>query len=251
MTIKIGINGLGRIGRMVIRSLIENNNKKIEIKHINSRSSAEVMASLLKYDSIHGKFNSEIKHGKNHLNINNKKITFSQYSNLNEIKWKNFGVDYVLECTGKFNSKDKLITHIKNGAKKVIVSAPCKNADKTIVYGVNNKSINKNDLLIVGSGSGETETLVTITDKAKSLGVTIVLFTSNRSSKIAKQSRIVLAINSPSPKLKNNHGNKSIQPMGSLFEQSLMIILDSCILYLTKIMDMESTKMFVKHANLE
>ena len=148
MTIKIGINGLGRIGRMVIRSLIENNNKKIEIKHINSRSSAEVMTSLLKYDSIHGRFNAEIKHGKDYLNINGKKITFSQYSNLNEIKWKNFEVDYVLECTGKFNSKDKLITHIKNGAKKVIVSAPCKNADKTIVYGVNNKSINKNDLII-------------------------------------------------------------------------------------------------------
>ena len=148
MTIKIGINGLGRIGRMVIRSLIENNNKKIEIKHINSRSSAEVMASLLKYDSIHGKFNSEIKHGKNYLNINSKKITFSQHSNLNEIKWKNFGVDYVLECTGKFNSKDKLIPHIKNGAKKVIVSAPCKNADKTIVYGINHKSISKNDLVI-------------------------------------------------------------------------------------------------------
>jgi len=148
MTIKIGINGLGRIGRMVIRSLIENNNKKIDIKHINSRSSAEVMASLLKYDSIHGKFNCEIKYGKNYLNINNKKITFSQHSNLNEIKWKNFGVDYVLECTGKFNSKDKLFTHIENGAKKVIVSAPCKNADKTIVYGVNHKLINKNDLII-------------------------------------------------------------------------------------------------------
>ena len=148
MTIKIGINGLGRIGRMVIRSLIENNNNKIEIKHINSRSSAEVMASLLKYDSIHGKFNCEIKYGKNYLNINNKKITFSQHSNLDEIKWKNFGVDYVLECTGKFNSKDKLVTHIKNGAKKVIVSAPCKNADKTIVYGVNHKLINKNDLVI-------------------------------------------------------------------------------------------------------
>ncbi len=148
MTIKIGINGLGRIGRMVIRSLIENNNKKIEIKHINSRSNSEVMSSLLKYDSIHGKINSEIKHGKNYLNINGKKITFSQYSNLNEIEWKNFGVDYVLECTGKFNSKDKLIAHIKNGAKKVIVSAPCKNADKTIVYGVNHKSINKNDLIV-------------------------------------------------------------------------------------------------------
>ena len=148
MTIKIGINGLGRIGRMIIRSLIESNNKRIEIKHINSRSNTEVMSSLLMHDSIHGKFNCKIKYSEKHLTINGKKITFSQHSNLNEIKWKNFGVDYVLECTGKFNSKDKLIPHIKNGAKKVIVSAPCKNADKTIVYGVNHKSINKNDLII-------------------------------------------------------------------------------------------------------
>ena len=102
----------------------------------------------MKYDSIHGKFNYKIKHGDNYLNINGKKITFSQYPNLSEIKWKNFGVDYVLECTGKFNSKDKLITHLKNGAKKVIVSAPCKNADKTIVYGVNHKTLNKSDLVI-------------------------------------------------------------------------------------------------------
>ena len=148
MTIKIGINGLGRIGRMIIRSLIENNNKKVEIKHINSRSNAEVVASLLKYDSIHGKFNCKIKYGNNYLSINGKKITFSQYSNLSEIKWKNFDVDYVLECTGKFNSKDKLTTHLKNGAKKVIVSAPCKNADKTIVYGVNEKILSKSDRII-------------------------------------------------------------------------------------------------------
>ena len=148
MTVKIGINGLGRIGRMVIRSLIENNNNNIEIKHINSRSNSEVVSSLLKYDSVHGKFNCKIKYGDNYLNINGKKITFSQHSNLNEIKWKKFGVDYVLECTGKFNSKDKLNTHIKNGAKKVIVSAPCKNADKTIVYGVNHKSISKSDSII-------------------------------------------------------------------------------------------------------
>ena len=148
MTIKVGINGLGRIGRMIIRSLVENNNKKIEIKHINSRSNVDIVSSLLKYDSIHGKFNCKIKHGDNYLNINGKKITFSQYPNLSEIKWKNFGVDYVLECTGKFNSKEKLIPHLKNGAKKVIVSAPCKNADKTIVYGVNHKTLNKNDLVI-------------------------------------------------------------------------------------------------------
>jgi len=148
MTIKIGINGLGRIGRMIIRSLIESKNNKIEIKHINSRSNSEVVSSLLKHDSIHGKFNCEIKYGDKYLNINGKKITFSQHSNLNEIKWKKFGVDYVLECTGKFNSKDKLHPHLKNGAKKVIVSAPCKNADKTIVYGVNHKSLGKNDLII-------------------------------------------------------------------------------------------------------
>ena len=148
MTIKVGINGLGRIGRMIIRSLVENNNKKIEIKHINSRSNLDIVSSLLKYDSIHGKFNCKIKYGDNYLNINGKKITFSQYPNLSEIKWKNFGVDYVLECTGKFNSKEKLIPHLKNGAKKVIVSAPCKNADKTIVYGVNHKTLNKNDLVI-------------------------------------------------------------------------------------------------------
>jgi len=148
MTVKIGINGLGRIGRMIIRSLIENNNKKVEIKHINSRSNSEVVSSLLQHDSIHGKFNCEIKYGDNYLKLNGKNITFSQHSNLNEINWKKFGVDYVLECTGKFNSKEKLYTHIKNGAKKVIVSAPCKNADKTIVYGVNQKSISKKDLVI-------------------------------------------------------------------------------------------------------
>ncbi len=148
MKIKIGINGLGRIGRMVIRSLIENNKNNIEIKHLNSRSNSEVVSSLLKYDSIHGKFNSKIKYGDKYLIINGKKITFSQHSDLDEINWKKFGVDYVLECTGKFNSKEKLITHIKNGAKKVIVSAPCKGADKTIVYGVNHKTIGKKDLVI-------------------------------------------------------------------------------------------------------
>ena len=148
MALKIGINGLGRIGRMVIRTIIENKNKNIEIKHINNRSNSETSCSLLKYDSIHGKFNADIKFNKNNLIINKKKISFSQESNIKDIKWKKFDVDYVFECTGKFNSKEKLLAHIKNGAKKVIVSAPCKSADKTIVYGVNEKAINKNDNII-------------------------------------------------------------------------------------------------------
>ena len=148
MTIKIGINGLGRIGRMVIRSLIESKNKNIEIKHINNRTNSETSSLLLKYDSVHGRFNANINFNEKNLIINKKKISFSQETELSKINWKKYGVDIVLECTGKYNSKEKSIQHIKNGAKKVIVSAPCKNADKTIVYGVNHKSINKNDLII-------------------------------------------------------------------------------------------------------
>jgi len=148
MAIKIGINGLGRIGRMVIRSIVENNNKNIEIKHINNRTDLKNSSQLLKYDSIHGRFNADIKFNKKNLFINNKKISYSRETELNKINWKKNSVDIVLECTGKNNSKEKSFQHIKNGAKKVIVSAPCKNADKTIVYGVNHKSINKNDLVI-------------------------------------------------------------------------------------------------------
>ena len=148
MTIKIGINGLGRIGRMVIRSLIESKNKNIEIKHINNRTNSETSCLLLKYDSVHGRFNANINFNEKNLIINKKKISFSQETELSKINWKKYGVDIVLECTGKYNSKEKSIQHIKNGAKKVIVSAPCKNADKTIVYGVNHKSINNNDLII-------------------------------------------------------------------------------------------------------
>ena len=148
MTIKIGINGMGRIGRMVARAITETKNKNIIIKHINNRTSSEISSSLLKYDSIHGKFNAKISFNKNSLIINNNKISFSQKTNIEDINWKKIGVDYVFECTGKFNSKESLIKHIKNGAKRVIVSAPCKNADKTIVYGVNHKNLNKNDLII-------------------------------------------------------------------------------------------------------
>jgi len=148
MAIKIGINGLGRIGRMLIRAIIESKNKNIEINHINNRSNSEVSCSLMKYDSIHGKFDADIKFDNNNLIINKKKISFSQETDIDNIKWKDSNVDYVFECTGKFNSKDKLLTHIKNGAKKVIVSAPCKNADKTIVYGVNENILSKNDEIV-------------------------------------------------------------------------------------------------------
>ena len=148
MKIRVGINGMGRIGRMIVRSIIENNKKNIEIKHINNRTNSEICSRLLKYDSVHGKFNAEISYDEKHLIINKNKITFSQETNLNSINWKNYNVDYVFECTGKFNSKDKLLPHLNNGAKKVIVSAPCKNADKTIVFGVNENQLKKSDKII-------------------------------------------------------------------------------------------------------
>ena len=163
MTIKVGINGLGRIGRMVIRTIFENKFNDIKIKHINNRSNTQVSSNLLKYDSVHGKFNQNIKFGDKFIKLGKNIISFSQETNIEDINWSKHDVDYVLECTGKFNSKDKLYTHLKNGAKKVIVSAPCKNADKTIVFGVNEKSISNKDK-IISAASCTTNCLAPVLD---------------------------------------------------------------------------------------
>jgi len=162
MKIKVGINGMGRIGRMIVRAIVESKNTNIEIKHINNLSNSETCYTLIKYDSIHGKFNADLDFDENHLYINNNKISFSQESEIKNINWKKNNVDYVLECTGKFNSKEKLLPHLRNGAKKVIVSAPCKNADKTIVFGVNESTLNKKDQ-IISAASCTSNCLATIT----------------------------------------------------------------------------------------
>ena len=163
MTIKIGINGMGRIGRMVVRSIYENHKGKIIVKHINNRSSSEICSNLLKYDSIHGKFNSQIKNGQKFIKINNQKISYTQHTKIEDINWKKYNVDYVFECTGKFNSKNQLLPHLNNGAKKVIVSAPCKMADKTIVFGVNHNGLKKNDK-IISAASCTTNCLAPVAD---------------------------------------------------------------------------------------
>ena len=97
MTIKIGINGMGRIGRMIIRSIYENHKGKIIIKHINNKSSSEICSNLLKYDSIHGKFNPQIKSGQKFIKIDSQKISYSQFTRVEDIKWKKYNVDYVFE----------------------------------------------------------------------------------------------------------------------------------------------------------
>jgi glyceraldehyde 3-phosphate dehydrogenase len=144
MAIKIGINGFGRIGRMVLRSIIENNRKDIEVVAINNRANSEVSSFLLKHDTIHGELKAKIKHSEKSITINEKVKSIVHET---EIDWKKHKVDIVLECTGKFNTKEKSAQHINSGAKKVIVSAPCRGATN-IVFGVNQKILRESDQVI-------------------------------------------------------------------------------------------------------
>ncbi len=147
MTLKVGINGFGRIGRMTLRSVIENNRKDLEIVAINNRSNAEISSFLLKYDTVHGKLNNKISHSDKSIIIDEKKIDMTHETDISKIDWKRNKVDVVLECTGKFNTNEKSRQHINSGAKKVIVSAPCKGAIN-IVFGVNEKILKSSDQII-------------------------------------------------------------------------------------------------------
>ena len=147
MAIKIGINGFGRIGRMVLRSIVENNRKDIDVVAINNRAKSEISNFLLKHDTVHGKFKADLNYSDQSLNINGKKIAMMHETEISKIHWKKHKVDIVLECTGKFNTKEKSAQHIKSGVKKVIVSAPCKGAIN-IVFGVNHNILKKSDEVI-------------------------------------------------------------------------------------------------------
>ncbi len=150
MTIKIAINGLGRIGRCILRSIFELNRQEFQIISVNGPASMEEHVHLLKYDSVHGIFPGSISHDDNNIIINNTKIPLQRERDLAKLNWQD--VDFLLECTGKFNDKTKALSHITSGAKKVIVSAPCKDADSTIVYGVNNQALKPNHQVIsIGS----------------------------------------------------------------------------------------------------
>lgn len=151
MTIKIGINGLGRIGRCIIRAVSELKQNEFDIISVNGPASIEEHAHLLKYDSVHGIFPGDISISDNVLIINGKKIPLQQERDLTKLDWQD--VDILLECTGRFNDKNAAMTHIESGkAKKVITSAPCKNADATIVFGVNNQALEqKHQVISIGS----------------------------------------------------------------------------------------------------
>jgi glyceraldehyde 3-phosphate dehydrogenase len=153
MTIRVAINGLGRIGRCVLRGAFEGNYKDIEIVAVNASAPIETLVHLIKYDSVHGSFNFEVKGKEGELEINGKKIKVISQRDPKLLPWGELNIDVVMECTGAFTKKDDAMQHVNAGAKKVLISAPAKeDSVKTIVYGVNDDKLTKEDLVIsVGS----------------------------------------------------------------------------------------------------
>jgi len=150
MTIRVAINGYGRIGRNVLRALYEAETPyDIEIAAINATGAAEANAHLTKYDTVHGRFPYAVELQEDHLVVNGDRIPLFSTRDPAELPWKDLGVDVVLECTGAFRSKEKASVHLRSGAKKVIISAPGgEDVDATIVYGVNHDTLKASDTVI-------------------------------------------------------------------------------------------------------
>jgi len=143
MTVKVAINGFGRIGRNVLRALIETGRTDVEVVAINDLGPVETNAHLLQFDSVHGRFPSQVSHGEDWIDAGRGKIAVTAIRNPADLPWKD--VDIVLECTGIFKG-DKAKVHLENGASRVLVSAPSSGADKTIVFGVNHETLTSDDL---------------------------------------------------------------------------------------------------------
>ena len=141
MSVKVAINGFGRIGRNILRSIIENKNDNIKVVGINDLGPIETNAHLLKYDSVHGILNKDVRINGSELDVGTGTIKVTSERNPENLPWKELDVDVVLECTGIFTSKEKAQQHIAAGAKKVLISAPAGGVDLTVVYGVNHKKI--------------------------------------------------------------------------------------------------------------
>ena len=148
MTIKIGINGFGRIGRLVARAISEYDIKDIELVAINSPGALETSAHLLRYDSVHGRFAPEVKVGDGYIDYGRGKVRMTHERDPAKIAWGELDVDVVMECTGIFRSKERVQPHLDAGAKSVLISAPGEDVDKTIVYGVNHGDLTASDLVV-------------------------------------------------------------------------------------------------------
>jgi glyceraldehyde 3-phosphate dehydrogenase len=146
MAVKVAINGFGRIGRNVLRAIIESGRTDIEVIAINDLGPVETNAHLLRHDSVHGKFPVEVRTGPDSIDVGRGPMQVTALKNPADLPWG--GVDIVLECTGIFTSKEKCLPHLENGSKRVLISAPGEGADKTIVYGVNHNTLTANDIVV-------------------------------------------------------------------------------------------------------
>jgi glyceraldehyde 3-phosphate dehydrogenase len=159
MTVKVAINGFGRIGRNVLRAIIESGRTDIEVVAINDLGPVETNAHLVRYDSVHGRFPHEVKTTENTIDVGRGPMQVTAIRNPAELPWGD--VDIIMECTGIFTSKEKVQPHLSTGAKRVLISAPGTNADKTIVYGVNHDTLTKDDI-VVSNGSCTTNCLAPV-----------------------------------------------------------------------------------------
>jgi glyceraldehyde 3-phosphate dehydrogenase len=146
MPVKVAINGFGRIGRNVLRAIVESGRRDIEVVAINDLGPVETNAHLLRFDSVHGRFPAEVTTSETTIDVGRGPIEVTAIRNPAELPWAH--VDVVMECTGIFTDRDKAAIHLENGASRVLVSAPSKGADKTIVYGVNHKTLTSDDLVV-------------------------------------------------------------------------------------------------------
>lgn len=148
MTVRVAINGFGRIGRLVLRSIVEHGRRDIEVVAINDLGPVATNAHLLKYDSVHGRFPGTVEHGDDWIDVGLGRIKVTAERDPANLPHKDLGVDIAFECTGIFASKDKASAHLTAGARRVLVSAPADNADKTIVYGVNHDTLTADDVVV-------------------------------------------------------------------------------------------------------
>src|SRR5712672_1762851 len=169
MAVRVAINGFGRIGRLVLRSIIESGRKDIQVVAINDLGPVETNAHLLRYDSVHVRFPGEVKTQGDRMIVDSQNLKVTAIKNPAELPHKELGVDIALECTGIFTSKEKAAAHLTAGAKRVLISAPADHVDLTVVYGVNHQKLTR-DHIIVSNASCTTNCLAPV---AKVLNDTI------------------------------------------------------------------------------
>ncbi|MBZ9759926.1 type I glyceraldehyde-3-phosphate dehydrogenase [Mesorhizobium sp. CA8] len=148
MTVRVAINGFGRIGRNILRAIHESGRKDIDVVAVNDLGPVETNAHLLRYDSVHGRFPHEVTVDGDQISVGKEKFKVTAIKDPTQLPWKELGVDIALECTGIFTARDKAAAHLTAGAKRVLVSAPAEGADLTVVYGINHDKLTKDHIVI-------------------------------------------------------------------------------------------------------